>query len=143
MLTNYLENKLIDHLFRGTAYTAPTGLYFGLFTAAPGEAGGGTEVTGGAYARVNLAPSAANWRDTAGGNAATSSGTTGTTSNAAVVTFPQATASWGTVTHWGIFDAATAGNLLFYGALTTPRTPGTGTDPFSYPVDAVSLQLDT
>lgn len=90
--------------------------YVGLFTAAPTDAGGGTEVSGGSYARV--ATTGATW------NAA--SGNPASATNAATITFPTASASWGTVTHFGEFDAATAGNLLRWGALTTSKTIGSG-----------------
>lgn len=89
-------------------------LYVALYTAAPSDSGGGTEVSGGSYARVLCGPSDATW--------AATSGTNGQTSNVADVTFPGPTANWGVVTHFGIFDAATLGNLLYQGALTTAKT---------------------
>ena len=116
--SDYLENKLIDHLFRTATFAKPTGLYLALFTAAPSDAAGGTEVSGGSYARVNLAPSDTNWKATQGGTSGNSSGTGGATANAAAITFPAPTANWGSVTHFGIFDAASAGHLLLWGALT-------------------------
>ena len=109
--TDYLENKLLDHVLRNTAYTSPTTVYVALFTAAPGEAGGGTEVSGGGYARQAVtfgAPSA------------------GSTSNSADITFPTATANWGTITHFAIFDASTGGNMLYYGQLTSSVTVNSG-----------------
>ena len=120
--SDYLENKLIDHLFRTGTFAKPTGLYLALFTAAPSDAAGGTEVAGGSYARVNLAPSDTNWRATQGGTSGASSGTGGLTSNAVAITFPAPTADWGTVTHFGIFDASSGGNLLIWDALTAART---------------------
>jgi hypothetical protein len=142
-LSDVLENKLIDHVFRAVSYTAPTGLYIALFTAAPSDSGGGTEVTGGSYARVNLAPSTTNWAATnaAGSTANPSAGTSGTTSNNVAITFATATASWGTVTHVGIFDASTAGNLLAWGALTSSQVVNTG-GTFSFAISALSLQID-
>jgi hypothetical protein len=140
-MTNYLENKLIDHVFRGTAYTAPATHYIGLFTATPSDTGGGTEVSGGSYARVGVAAGAATWQDTAGGTAATSSGATGTTKNVGAITFPAATADWGTVTHVGIFDAATSGNLLAYGALAASQNVTNGVT-YSLPAAALSFQID-
>lgn len=104
--TNFLENELIDHVLRNLAYSSPTAVFVGLFTAAPGEAGGGTEVTGGSYARQQVTFSAPS---------------DGATSNSSQITFPQATASWGTVTHAAIFDAVTTGNMLYYATLTTSR----------------------
>lgn len=97
-LSNYLENKLVDHVLRATTYTAPATVYVALFTAVTdAEAGTGTEVTGGAYARQAVAFDAP---------------TNGTTQNTSTVTFPTATADWGTVTHAALFDASTAGNAL-------------------------------
>jgi len=122
-MSDYLENKLIDQLFRGQ--TAPTisGLHVGLLTAAPSDSGGGTEVSGNAYARVNLAPTLANWAGTqAAGSTTASSGTGGQTSNNSTITFPTPTGTWGTVTHFAIYDASTGGNLLFWGALTIAKT---------------------
>jgi hypothetical protein len=125
-MTDFLENELIDHLFRGGAYTAPTTLHFGLFTAAPSDAGGGTEVTGGSYARVSVTPNSTNFRNTQNSGTGASTGTTGTTGNLTVITFPAPTANWGVVTHFGIFDAATSGNLLVHGALTVSKTVNNG-----------------
>ena len=120
-LTNYLENKLIDHIFRTSSFTKPTSLYVGLLTGiTDAEAGTITEVSGGSYARVVRNPLDANW------NAST---TSGTTANTASLQFPSATADWGTCTHFGIWDAATGGNLLIYAPLTVARTITNGTTP--------------
>ena len=123
--SNYLENKLIDHLVRSGTFAKPAALFVALLTAAPTDAGGGTEVTGGGYARVALPPADTNWTATQGGISGASTGTSGATSNAVVVTFPAPTADWGTaaapVTHFGLYDAATAGNLLVFAPLTTAR----------------------
>jgi hypothetical protein len=142
-MTDYLENKLIDHTFRGVSFTAPAALHIALFTAAPSDAGGGTEVTGGSYARVALAPSTTNWASTGGAGTTTnpSAGTGGTTSNNVAITFPTATASWGTVTHVAIFDASTAGNMLWWGALTASQVVGSG-GTFSFAISALSVQID-
>lgn len=132
-LTNYLENKLIDHIFRTSSYTKPTSLYVGLITGiADAEAGSITEVSGGSYARVARAPLDANW------NAST---TNGTTANTASIQFPAATADWGTCTHFGIWDAATGGNLLIYAPLTAARTITNGTTP-SFGAGALTFQVD-
>jgi len=88
----------------------PATVYVGLYTAAPSDSGGGTEVSGGAYARQAITFSAA---------------AAGTTNNSAVVTFPTATANWGTITHFALFDASTAGNMLMWSALTTSRVVNT------------------
>ena len=141
-MSDYLENKIIDFLFRGQTYTAPAGLHVGLLTAAPSDTGGGTEVSGNAYARVDLAPSLTNWAGTqAAASTTASSGTSGTTSNNAAVTFPTPTASWGTVTHFGIWDASTGGNLLFYGSLNISKTINSG-DTVTFPISSLAVQID-
>lgn len=111
--STYAENKVLDHMLGKTAWTMPT-VYVALYTAAPSDAGGGTEVSGGAYARV--ATTGATW------NAASA----GSSSNASAITFPTASASWGTVTHFGQLDASSAGNLLRWGPLTTSKAIGSG-----------------
>jgi hypothetical protein len=141
-MSDYLENKLVDQIFRGQAYTFPSTLYVGLLTATPSDVGGGTEVSGNAYARVAITNSLANWAGTQG--AATtlaSTGTTGTTSNNTAVTFPTPTATWGTVVAFGIWDASTSGNLLFYGTLTISKTINQS-DTVTFPAASLSLQLD-
>lgn len=112
-MTDYLENELLDHAFgKGTAdFTSPPNLFVILYTAAPGETGGGTEVSGGSYARTAVTFAAAS-----GGNK----------SNTGAVTFPTATANWGDVSHFGIIDASSAGNLLMYSPLDTTRTVNNG-----------------
>lgn len=93
--------------------------YVGLFTVTPTDAGGGTEVTGGSYARVAVASTLANWAGTqAAGSTTSSTGTGGVSSNNGAITFPAPTADWGTVVAFGIFDALTGGNLLFFGTLS-------------------------
>lgn len=141
-MSDYLENKLIDFLLRGQTFTAPTGLYVGLLTAAPSDTGGGTEVSGNAYARQNLAPSLTNWAGTqAAASTTASSGTSGTTSNNVAITFPTPTASWGTVTAFGVYDALSGGNLLFYGNLNIAKTINQG-DTVTFPISSLSFQID-
>lgn len=141
-MSDYLENKIVDWLFRAQTFSPPAGLHVGLLTAAPSDSGGGTEVSGGAYARVNLAPSLANWAGTqAAASTTASTGTSGTTSNNSTITFPTPTATWGTVTHFGVYDASTAGNLLFWGALTVSKTINTG-DVISFPAASLTVQID-
>lgn len=127
-LSDYAETHILDHTTGKTAYTKPTA-YVALYTAAPSDSGGGTEVSGSNYSRVTTA--GADW------NAASS----GSTSNANVITFATPSGSWGTVTHFGIFDAATTGNLLWWGALTTSKTIGSG-DTASFAAGALTLTLD-
>lgn len=105
--TDYLEDKILNHVFGGTAYTAPTTLYVGLHTSASSDAAAGTEVSGGAYARQTAA-------FTVSGTSPTEASTT------AAIEFPVATTSWGTVTYAGVYDALSGGNLLAYAQLTDP-----------------------
>ncbi|MFN7883198.1 MAG: hypothetical protein ACK5PF_09330, partial [bacterium] len=141
-MSDFLENRLIDHVFRGQAYTAPTTIFFALFTSACSDAAGGTEVSGGSYARASLAASLANWAGTqSAGSTVASSGTSGTTSNNGVVTFATPSAGWGTVTHMGIYDASTAGNLLICRALTVSKTINSG-DTVTFPAASFTFQID-
>lgn len=113
-MNDYLEVAFLNHFLRNVSTTAPAAVYVGLFTADPTDTGtGSTELTGNAYARQQATFAAP-----------VSPGGTCTTS--ADMTFPQATGSWGTVSHFGIFDASSGGNMLFYGAWTTPKTIATG-----------------
>lgn len=126
-MSNYLENALINATLRNTSYTSPTTVYVGLFTSDPTDAGSGTEVStsGTSYARTAVtfgAPS------------------NGVTTSNADCTFPQATASWGTVTHIGIYDASTSGNLLYHTPLTTSKTIDTG-DIFKIASGSLSVTL--
>lgn len=141
-MSDYLENKIIDWFFRGQTFTPPAGLHVGLLTAAPSDTGGGTEVSGNNYSRVNLAPSLTNWAGTqAAGSTVASTGNTGTTSNNSAINFPTPSGSWGAVTHFGIWDAATAGNLLYYAALTIPKTIAQN-DVVSFAAAALTVQID-
>lgn len=141
-MSDYLENKLIDHVFRGQAYTAPSTIYFALFTSSCSDSAGGTEVTGGSYARASLAASLANWAGTqSAGSTVASSGTSGTTSNNGVVTFATPSAGWGTVTHLGIYDAVSSGNLLICRALTVSKTINSG-DTVTFPAASFTFQID-
>lgn len=108
--SNYLENKILDHVLKVAAYTPPTNIYLALFTDATDDASGGTEVVGGSYAR-QLANS---WATAA----------SGATSNAAVINFPGMPAV--TVTHIGLYDASSGGNRLYHGALTSSEVVSVG-----------------
>ncbi len=123
--TNFLETEILDHVFAGAAYTAPGTHYLGLFTSAPGETGGGTELSGSAYVRKSVA-------FTTSGN---------TTSNNAAIEFPTATGSWGTVTHVGVFDASSSGNLMAYATLSASKAIATG-DVFRVPSGDLDITLD-
>ena len=125
--SDYLADKVLDHVFGGTAYTAPTTLYVALYTVAPTDTGGGTEVSGGAYARQTAA--------------FTVSGTNPTTaSNSAAIEYPTATANYGTVVAVGIFDASSGGNLLAYANLDTSKVVSTG-DVFRFNTGDLDITL--
>ena len=138
-MSDYLENKLVDQIFRAQTAPTTTTLYIALYTAAPSDSGGGTEVTGGSYARVAVTSSLANWAGTqSAGSTTASSGTGGATSNNNSITFPTPTATWGTVTHFAIYDAASGGNELFWGALTIAKTVNIS-DTVSFPAASLSV----
>lgn len=142
-MTNYLENKLVDHIFRATPYTVPTTLHVALFSAAPTDSAAGTEISGGSYARASVPASAiANWNGTHGSTSGASTGTNATCSNAALITFPSPTAIWGSVVGFAIMDAATGGNALFYGDLTIPKTVNNGDAAPTFAAGALTVQLD-
>jgi hypothetical protein len=141
-LTNYAENKVVDALLRGQAIGAPATFYVALFTAGCGDTGGGTEVSGGSYARVAVASSLANWAGTqSAGSTTASSGTGGTTSNNATISFPTPSAGWGTVVSVGWMDASTAGNAWICTTLTVNKTINTG-DAVSFPAASLTFQID-
>lgn len=152
-MSDFLENKLIDWFFRGqalgvtgasaTAGTGPTTLYAALVTAASGDTGIGTEVTGGSYARVAITNSLANWAGTqSAGSTTASSGTSGTTSNNNAITFPAPTANWGVVVGMTLMDAVTGGNELVYSALTTNKTINNGDPAPSFAAGSFTYQID-
>lgn len=125
-MSNYLENALINATLRNTSYTSPTTVYVGLYTTDPGEGNTGTEVSGGSYARTAVtfgAPS------------------NGVSTNSGAVTFPTATGTWGTVTHIGILDASTSGNLLYYTPLDASKSIASG-DVFTISVGNLSVTLE-
>ena len=126
-MSNYLENALLNATLNATTYTAPATVYVSLWTSDPTDAGSGTEVSGGSYARTAV-------------SFATASGTSGNVLNDADVTFPTATASWGVVGWIGINDAATSGNLLYHTALDTAKTIDSG-DIFKISTGNLSVTL--
>jgi hypothetical protein len=142
-MSNYLENKLIDHVFRGVSFTAPTTLYIGLATTSASDTGCGTEVAGSNYSRAQLNPSTTNWASTGGAGTTTnpSAGTGGQTSNNSTITFATPSGSWGTVTTVCVFDASTSGNLIFYTNLTTSKTINSG-DTVSFAAGALTFTID-
>lgn len=110
-MSNHLENELYDHVLRNASYTSPTNIYVSLHTADPTDAGTGTEVSGGSYARTAVTMGAP---------------TNGSGTNSADVQFPQCTSDWGSVSHIGIWDATTGGNMLFHSPLDTTKNLTTG-----------------
>lgn len=129
--SNYLENKLLDHVFGATTFTPPATLYIALYTSDPTDSDTGTEVTGGSYARQAVTNNTTNWPNASGGSK----------SNGVAIAFPAATAAWGTITHVGIRDALTGGNLLYSGALGTPKTVNNG-DVFSFAAGQLTITED-
>ncbi len=130
--SDYLENKLLDHVLTSTGYASPNAsLYLALFTSDGGlennTAGSQTEITtsGSAYARQTIAFASAS---------------SGSSANSGTVTFSAATANWGTVSHVAIMDASTSGNVLFHGAVTTSKTIETG-DTFQVSASNLTISL--
>jgi hypothetical protein len=141
-MSDYLEDQIINHIFRSSTFSKPATIAIALCTAAPTAASTGSTIVevanSGSYARVNLgAPNDSTWGDPSVGD--------GTTGNTGTITFPQATANWNaTVTYVAIVDSATygAGNVLFWGALATPKTVTTG-DTFQFDVDSLEITIDS
>lgn len=123
--SNTFETTVLTWAFSTSSATRPTAWHLALYTAAPDDTGGGTEVSGSAYARQSVT-------FTISGN---------TASNTSALEFPTATGSYGTVTHVGVFDAASGGNLIAYAALTTSKTIDTG-DVFRLPSGDLDITLD-
>lgn len=123
-LSNYLENLLAKFAFTAQAAPRPTTWHVALFSTAPSDAGGGTELTGGGYARQS----------------ATFTVTDNLVANAAELNFVS-TADWPNITHVGVFDAATGGNLLLHGALASARNPNAG-DTVRFGVAQLQLTID-
>jgi hypothetical protein len=126
--SDYTENLVLTYLFTNGSVTRPTAWYVGLFTAAPSDTGGGTEVSGSGYVRKAT-------------GTITVSGTGTTATNSAAIEFAAASGgSWGTVTHAAIFDAETGGNMLAWAELTTARTINDG-DVFRVPASSLTVTL--
>lgn len=126
-LSDYAEKLVLDWLMTNGAATRPTQWYVGLFKSAPNDAGGGTEVSGGGYSRKAVSF-----------NAASTPG--GTMSNSALLTWTASGAAYGDITHIGIFDASTGGNLIWHGALTASKNIGDG-DTFQIAAGNLTLQI--
>ena len=110
-MSDYLENEILDHILSVGAYTMPTNVYVGLATASFNDDNSGAELTGNNYSRKQATFSAAS---------------SGTTSNSGAVQLDPATGSWGSVSHFGIFDASSSGNLLIHGAFSAAKTIASG-----------------
>ena len=125
-MSNFLENALVNATLRNTTYTSPATVYVALFTTDPTDAASGTEVSGGSYARTSVAFAAPS---------------NGASASSADCTFPTCTSTWGTVSHIGIFDASTSGNLLYHTPLDTSKTIETG-DIFKIASASLTVTLD-
>ena len=126
-LSDHAEALLLDWLMTTGSATRPTAWYVALYTAAPSDSGGGTEVSGSGYSRQSVTF-----------DAASSPG--GTTSNASAASFTASGGNWGTITHMGIFDASTAGNLLWHGSLSASKTVNDG-DTLEFAIGNIDLAL--
>jgi len=126
-LSDYAEKLLLDWMMTTGSATRPTAWYVALYTAAPSDSGGGTEVSGNGYSRQS-----------ATFDAATSGA--GTTSNAGAVAFTASGGNWGTITHIGIHDASTSGNLLWSGSMTASKTVNDG-DTLEFAIGNIDLTL--
>jgi hypothetical protein len=129
-ISNYLKDAILNHILRGnvvgTSLAQPTTVYVALFTTDPTDAGTGTEVSGGSYARVPVtfgSPSG------------------GLVSNDTLIEMPVATADWGNVTYGAYYDSSTAGNLLFHGPLKFPKNVLSG-DQFIFRLSEIDISLD-
>jgi len=126
--SDYSENLVLNFLFTTNTATRPTAWYVGLFTGAPSDSGGGTEVSGSGYARKAT-------------GTITVSGTATTATNSAAIEFdPASGGNWGTITHAAIFDASTSGNMLAWAPLTTQRIINDG-DVFRVPASSLTITL--
>ena len=129
-LSRYLQRALLDHVLKTAPFSVPTDVYVALYTAAPDDTGGGTEVSGGSYARKvhNV------W--TAGSDASPS-----IADNTGAITFITATGDWGTITHFALFDAITVGNMLGWSPLAAPKDVDSG-DTAEFASGELDVTLD-
>lgn len=136
--SDYLENRVLDHFLGGAASSAPATVYVGLYTTALNDASTGTtpspgvEVSGGSYARAAVTNNATNWPNASGGAKA----------NGTAITFPAPTANWGTIVGFAILDAATNGNILYFGAVTPNKTVNNGDPAPSFAVGDLDVTED-
>jgi hypothetical protein len=142
-MSNFLENKVIDFVFRGQAFTPAESLYLALCTSTPTDASTGNtiaEVTGGDYTRKQITSDTTSWLSTQGNTASTSTGTSGTTSNANSVSWTNVTWS-ATITAVALVDAASGGNVYFWGPLLSSKTVSSG-DSVTFNAGNLSIQID-
>ena len=126
--SDYLENELLDHVFKTGSFSAPTNIYVALFVGSPLDTGaGGAEVSTNNYSRVL--------------HEAWDAASSGATENTGTITFPTASGSWGTVDYFAIFDASLEGNMLAWGQLTASKTVGDG-DVVQFADGAIDVTLD-
>tara|TARA_B100000886_G_scaffold303110_1_gene233561 strand:- start:7656 stop:8060 length:405 start_codon:yes stop_codon:yes gene_type:complete len=130
--SNYLEEKFLTGLLGGTDVTFSGKPYIGLLKSSPSDSGGGTEVTGTNYARVQVGSS---------GQGSFTIGSTGTATNSSAFTFADAGSAWGTVTHIALYDAATGGNLLLFATLNASANIQNG-DIFKVPASGFTITMD-
>lgn len=130
-ITTYQANKLNDFLFGGTSFTPSSTYYIGLSTTAISSSGtGATEPSGGGYARVSVTNNKTNFTNASGG----------IVQNNQQFEFPESTTAWGTITYVFISDSPTGGNILYYDALTTPRTVQAAT-VLLFAINSMKIQL--
>ena len=129
--SNVLENKILDAILGGPTYALPATVWVALYTVTPTDAGGGTECTGGSYARVSLTNNATNWP----------AGASGAKANGVAITFPAATGAWGTVVAFAIHDHATLDQPLYWGAVTPNQVVSSGVTA-SFAIGALDVTED-
>jgi hypothetical protein len=137
-MSDYLEKKIQDHVLGATVFTTPATVWCGLWTATLDDTSTGStagEVSGGNYSRVSITNNTTNWPN--------ASGVTALKQNGVAITFPTPSAGWGLVTYVALVDSASgAGNILYYMALTTPKTINSGDNPVSFAINALQLTAD-
>lgn len=130
--SDYLELKILDGVLGGPDFVRPATSYVALYTVAPTDAGGGTEVTGGSYVRVAITNNATNWP----------AASAGAKSNGVAITFPAPTANWGVIVAFAILDAAAAGNFLYWGLITPNKTVNNGDPAPSFAIGDLDVSED-
>lgn len=144
-MSDYLENKLIDHIFRTTSFTAPTGIWVALGTAGSDSAFTEIASTGG-YARASIGIGDTVWKSTQGTSTAAtpSTGTTGATENVSTISFATPSATWNSgadITHFALYDAVSGGNMLFWGTLSVAKRVYSGDAAPTFPANALDVTL--